>query len=142
MNRRDVLGGMMLFAGAMSAETGSPADKWSDRTVNLEQGKTRQEAFGSVTVFHEGPTDQLSYLVAGSVLLQPGQEPHPPHHHPEEEFMLVTEGSGEIVVAGTRSAAGPGTLMYCEGNREHGIKNTGSVPMRFFYSKWSVRNRT
>jgi quercetin dioxygenase-like cupin family protein len=144
MNRRDVIGNLMLLAGV--AATGAPAEAdgtgWPDSVFDLNGGKTTEQPFGSTTVFHDGPTGQLHEMVAGSVLLKPGQEPHPPHQHPEEEFMLVTEGQGEILVGGKRSSAGPGTLMYCEGNREHGIKNTGSVPMRFYYFKWSVRSAT
>jgi hypothetical protein len=28
-------------------------------------------------------------MTAGSLRLKPGMEPHPPHTHPEEEFMLI-----------------------------------------------------
>ena len=39
-------------------------------------------------------------MTAGSLRLNPGAEPHPPHKHPEEEFMLITEGTGEMKVDG------------------------------------------
>ncbi|MDQ2842840.1 MAG: cupin domain-containing protein [Acidobacteriota bacterium] len=50
--------------------------------------------------------------------------------------MLIAEGHGEIVVDGQTNQVSPGSLMYCEGNAVHGIKNTGSTPMRFYYFKW------
>jgi hypothetical protein len=29
--------------------------------------------------------------------------------------------------------------MYCAGQTEHGITNTGKVPMTFFWSKWLAK---
>ena len=57
-----------------------------------------REEFGDARFYFEGRTDLLSAMTAGSLVLKPGILPHPPHQHPEEEFMLVTEGTGEILV--------------------------------------------
>jgi mannose-6-phosphate isomerase-like protein (cupin superfamily) len=62
--------------------------------------------------------------------------PHPPHRHPEEEFMVITEGSGEIEVSGKKTRVAPGTMMYCGSNRLHGITNTGKTPLLFYFYKW------
>lgn len=95
-----------------------------------------QEEFGEHLLYFNGPTKELSLMVAGSVRLKPGATPHPPHKHPEEEFMLVTEGTGEIFVDGQTVKVGPGSMMYCHGNDYHGITNTGAGPMTFYYYKW------
>jgi mannose-6-phosphate isomerase-like protein (cupin superfamily) len=134
MERRNVLLSLLAMAGAGSAEGGSGA--WPDAVFSLKDGKTQHHPFGDNTVYFEGKTGQLKSMTAGSLLLNPGQEPHPPHQHPEEEFMVITEGTGTILVHGKESQVGPGTLMYCESNHLHGVKNTGSVPMRFYYFKW------
>jgi quercetin dioxygenase-like cupin family protein len=131
VNRREAIGGLAMMLGS----TKGPG-AWPDSVFTLQDGKTTHESFGEVTVYHEGPTEELKYLTAGSVVLKPGEEPHPPHQHPEEEFMIVAEGNGEILVGGKTTQVGPGALMYCDGNKLHGIKNTGSTPMRFYYSKW------
>jgi mannose-6-phosphate isomerase-like protein (cupin superfamily) len=72
-------------------------------------------------------------------VLEPGSTPHPPHTHPEEEFMIVASGTGEIVCAGQTTQVGPGAVMYCAGNVEHGITNTGKVPLTFYWSKWLAK---
>ena len=69
-------------------------------------------------------------------VLDPGSSPHPPHQHPEEEFMIVASGTGEIECAGKITAVGPGAVMYCAGKVVHGITNTGKVPLTFYWSKW------
>ena len=135
--RREMLEGLVMMMAADSPFGGSGSKApWRSATFTLEGSKTSQESFGEATVYFEGKTKELSYLVAGSVVLNAGQEPHPPHQHAEEEFMIVGEGSGEILAGGVTTKAGPGALMFSESNLLHGIKNTGSVPMRFYYFKW------
>lgn len=91
-----------------------------------------------------GPTDQLSGLCAGLAVLDPGASPHPPHRHPEEEFLIVAAGTGEIECDGTTTQVGPGDIMYCAGDILHGITNTGQLPMTFYWSKWlaSITSKT
>jgi mannose-6-phosphate isomerase-like protein (cupin superfamily) len=92
-----------------------------------------------VFVHYNGPTDQLSGLCTGMAVLDPGVSPHPPHQHPEEEFMIVADGTGEIVCDGKTTQVGPGAIMYCAANKLHGIVNTGKVPMTFYWSKWMAK---
>lgn len=91
-----------------------------------------------------GPTGQLSGLCAGLAVLDPGASPHPPHRHPEEEFLIVAAGTGEIECAGKTTQVGPGDIMYCAGDVLHGITNTGEVPLTFYWSKWlaSITSKT
>lgn len=92
-----------------------------------------------VFVHYNGPTDMLSGMCTGMAVLDPGASPHPPHRHPEEEFLIVASGTGEIECAGRTTPVGPGDIMYCAGNVLHGITNTGPVPMTFYWSKWLAR---
>ena len=65
-----------------------------------------------------------------------GMSPHAPHTHPEEEFMVITEGTGEISMEGKITKVAPGSMMYCAGNKLHGIVNTGKTPLLFYFYKW------
>ena len=134
--RRDLLKltGLSTAAGAGLFAAGAP--HLSDKIVDAGDAKLTREPFGDLRVFFEGPTAQLKSMTAGSLLLKPGMEPHPPHHHLEEEFMIVTEGTGEILVGGKNVNVGPGSMMYCESNQVHGVKNTGTQPLLFYYYKF------
>lgn len=136
MNRRDAVGGFAALMAAAGSASGSP--QWPENVFTLKDGTTTHEPFGDLTVFLDGHTGQLKSMVAGTLALKPGMEPHPPHQHPEEEIMLVTEGHGEILVGGKTHRCGPGALMFSGSNQLHGVKNTGNVPFRFYYFKWSV----
>jgi oxalate decarboxylase/phosphoglucose isomerase-like protein (cupin superfamily) len=41
-------------------------------------------------------------------------------------------------VDGKLTKVGPGSMMYCNGNSMHGIENTGTEPMLFYYYKWKA----
>ena len=95
-----------------------------------------------VFVHYDGATDQLSGVCTGMAVLDPGASPHPVHTHPEEEFLIIAEGSGEIECNGKTTLVGKGDIMYCAGNVPHGIVNTGKLPLIFYWSKWMAKGRS
>ena len=124
-------------ANVVSAETATA--KLPDGVVALDALDGEFQSGCRVFVHYNGPTDQLNGMCTGMAVLDPGVSPHPPHRHPEEEFLIVSEGTGEIECDGKTTQVGPGAIMYCAGNVLHGIVNTGKVPMTFYWSKWLGR---
>jgi quercetin dioxygenase-like cupin family protein len=135
-SRRDML---KWTAGAnalaLLAET---AGALPNAVVDEGNAKLTREAFGGQRIYFDGPTVQLKSMTAGSLRLKPGMSPHPPHRHPEEEFMVVTEGAGEISVEGHVAKVAPGSMMYCAAGKLHGIVNNGKVPLLFYFYKWKA----
>ena len=107
-------------------------------TLDASAAKVTHEPFGDLSIYFTGATGQVQSMTAGSLRLKSGMSPHPPHQHPEEEFMVITEGTGEIVVDGKKSKVAPGSMMYCAAGTLHGIVNTGAEPMLFYFYKWKV----
>jgi mannose-6-phosphate isomerase-like protein (cupin superfamily) len=115
----------------------STAPRLPDGVVGLDQLESSAPVDGCRVFTHfNGPTDQLRGMVAGMCVLDPGSSPHPPHQHPEEEFLIIAAGTGEIICGAETTKAGPGAMMYCAGDTIHGITNTGKVPLTFYWSKW------
>jgi mannose-6-phosphate isomerase-like protein (cupin superfamily) len=135
MNRRHLLQMAGLSAIPVFA---AGAGKLPNGTLEESKAKLTKEAFGDLRIYYDGPTDQLKAMTAGSLKLKPGMSPHPPHTHPEEEFMVITEGTGEIVVEGRTTKVGPGSMMYCAAEKVHGIVNTGKTPLLFYFYKWKA----
>lgn len=125
----------MALASRLPGATGA---KLTNSTVDASTAHVTHEPFGDLTIYFDGPTGQIGSMTAGSLRLKPGMSPHPPHTHPEEEFMVITEGMGEILVEGKTTKVAPGTMMYCAGGKLHGITNTGSEPLLFYFYKWKV----
>ena len=133
LNRRTLLESM---AGLLAASQVLQAAEV--RSVLLESRQARLEAhpFGDQRIYFEGATAGLKSLVVGSLTLKAGLEPHPPHTHPDEEVLIITEGAGEVTMNGAASHVGAGAIMYAASNYLHGIKNTGKSPLTFYYIKW------
>lgn len=124
------MAGLSALAGLAAAE------KIPTTTLDAAKARLTRESFGDLRIYFTGATDQINSMTAGSLLLKPGMSPHPPHTHPEEEFMVITEGTGEISLEGKIMKVGPGAMMYCAANRLHGIVNTGGKPLLFYFYKW------
>ena len=130
--RRELFALPALLAGsAMGANL-------PDITRAGKDAKRTVEPFGDLLIYFEGSTEQVRSMTAGSLRLKAGMSPHPPHDHSEEEFMVITEGTGEIMVDGKTQPVGPGSMMYCGAGKSHGIVNTGKSPLLFYFFKWKV----
>ncbi|PYR88830.1 MAG: cupin domain-containing protein [Acidobacteria bacterium] len=122
---------------AVSVET--TAAKLPEGVLEIDVLKPESQNGCTVFVHYNGPTDQLSGVCTGMAVLDPGASPHPVHQHPEEEFLIIAAGTGEIECGGKTTEVGPGAIMYCAGNTPHGIVNTGKVPLTFYWSKWMAK---
>jgi mannose-6-phosphate isomerase-like protein (cupin superfamily) len=113
-------------------------------TINLDQVtmnsfSDKGEAVGQNGVYIGGDTPASTKFVTGRFVLQPGKSPHAPHTHAEEEVMIIESGRGEIFCDGKTTKVGPGSVMYTVPNAPHGINNTGSEPIVFYYVKWESK---
>jgi mannose-6-phosphate isomerase-like protein (cupin superfamily) len=123
---------------AIAARLQARSLKLPSATLGSDQTTVTHESFGDLAIYFSGPTDQIASMTAGSLRLKPGMSPHAPHQHSEEEFMVITEGSGEIVVDGKTTRVSSGSMMYCAAGTLHGIVNTGKDPLLFYFYKWKV----
>ncbi|HEY3455686.1 MAG TPA: cupin domain-containing protein [Bryobacteraceae bacterium] len=132
-NRRE-----FLSAAAVQAAVPAPARKKpiSNGAVAPEQAHASQFPQGVASLYLSGPTDQLKDLATGTWRIKPGRSPHDIHQHPEEELLIFTEGSGEIVIAGVKQPVKPGSVMYCAANIPHGVFNGRDSEMLFYFIKW------
>jgi mannose-6-phosphate isomerase-like protein (cupin superfamily) len=119
--------------------TDTRASKLPDGVRTVDRIPPEKYPGCTVFVHYNGPTDQLSGVSMGMAVLDPGGSPHEPHRHPEEEFLIVASGTGEILYGDSTTPVGPGSVMYCAGGTLHGIVNTGAVPLTFYWSKWMAR---
>ena len=113
-------------------------------TINLDQLQTepfkdKDELVGKNGVYLSGDTPASTKFATGRFTLEPGKTPHAPHTHIEEEVMIIESGHGEIFCDGKTTKVGPGSVMYTTPNAPHGITNTGSEPIVFYYIKWAGR---
>lgn len=129
---------LFLLTGAVMAAVGAIALSAQVKSGVVGQDTVRpaMHPFGDHRIFMQGPTEMMKSFESGNVILKPGETPHAPHRHIDEEIMLVTEGTGEIFVEGKVTQVNSGSMMYTGSDKEHGITNTGKTDMVFYYFKW------
>ena len=79
-------------------------------------------------------------LESHETVLGPGVETHPPHTHAHEEIIIVVEGSVEVFMDGKTEIAETGSVIYYEPNKPHNLRNTGTVPARYYVIELRGKN--
>jgi quercetin dioxygenase-like cupin family protein len=69
----------------------------------------------------------------------PGKAPHAPHQHPEEELIIIKQGTLEVMQNGQTRVVGPGSVIFEASNDLHGLRNVGEGPATYFVVKWWPR---
>jgi quercetin dioxygenase-like cupin family protein len=80
----------------------------------------------------EGSTHTGFIVEMHETELAPGTMPHASHHHVHEEMLILREGTVEVTIEGKTSRAEPGAVVYVASNEEHGWRNVGTGPARYF----------
>lgn len=115
---------------ASKPEMGSMAFDWEKLAVKTSK-------VGAYRKVCQAPTATLDELECHITTLNPGQSAHPPHRHPDEELLIVKEGTVEALVAGDWVKLGPGSVIFQAANVDHAIRNAGETPATYHVIKWN-----
>ena len=95
-------------------------------------------ATGEVRSIVRRPTATLRELEMHVTTLNPGLSSHPPHTHPNEELVIIDEGTVEVLSGGKWQRIGPGSIVFNASNAPHALRNVGSGPARYHVVNWST----
>jgi quercetin dioxygenase-like cupin family protein len=125
--------GMTCLAGVASGSAGSVLSSsiydWDAMKVESTNVGARRTVFRSATA-------TLDELECHVTTLNPGQTSHAPHKHPEEEIIIVKDGTVESLVNGTLQRVGAGSVIFQASNQEHAIRNVGNRPATYHVLSW------
>ncbi|KAF3394426.1 Dimethlysulfonioproprionate lyase DddW [Penicillium rolfsii] len=79
------------------------------------------------------PTTPTSDLSAGIAVCPPRTGHLCAHRHAQAEIYHILEGQGEVTIDGVVSKVETGSTVFIPGDAEHGIVNTGTGDLRWFY---------
>jgi mannose-6-phosphate isomerase-like protein (cupin superfamily) len=105
--------------------------------VRNEHADPTRGSWGEWRRYFRGETYGTKDMVVLVVTLKPGQAPHPPHRHAEEEFMILAEGKGTWTLGEKTLPARKGDVVYAAPWTLHGVKNTGAAPLTYYMVKWN-----
>ena|ERR1022692_4819998 len=103
--------------------------QWSEMKVEATKTGERRSVF-------DAPTPTLTEFECHITTLNPGEAPHAPHRHPEEELMILKEGTLEAVQNDTTNRVEAGGIIFCASNELHGLRNIGTNRATYYVLKW------
>ena len=83
-------------------------------------------------------TATLGELEVHATTLVPGDASHPPHKHPNEELIIVKEGTLSALANGEWKKVDAGSVIFFGSDQLHGVRNTGNAPATYYVIAWKT----
>jgi len=97
--------------------------------------KARATPAGEYRAVFDAPTATLAQLECHITTLNPGEAPHPPHRHADEEMMFVKEGTLAAIQGDQTNLVTAGGVIFEASGEWHGLRNAGTNPATYFVLK-------
>jgi len=107
----------------------STAWKWEDM-------QAKKTGVGELRPVVREPTRTLDELEMHITTLNPHTASHAPQTHPNEEMVIVGEGTLQAHVNGKEIVVGPGSVLFFASMQPHAVQNIGDVPATYFVINW------
>jgi XRE family transcriptional regulator, regulator of sulfur utilization len=135
--REAILAAVASIPAVALADSQSPEKKvLHSTTFDWDKMDAQTTKVGAKRPVFDSPVATLDRLECHITTVNPGEEPHPPHQHPEEEMMLIKEGTLDVLQVDKRQRVGPGSVIFNSSNEWHGVRNVGDTPATYFVIKW------
>jgi len=123
-------------SGSLTASSKSPSKPlMRSRVFQWNDLQERSSEISTVRNVFDSPTETLDEYSCHITTLNPGKEPHPPHRHPEEELIVIKDGTLEVMQNGVTNQVSAGGMVFCASNELHGWRNTSSAPVTYYVIK-------
>ncbi len=120
----------LAFVPALAADDKPPVQSFAKTFAQFTAKKTKT---GESRAIVDGKSPTTGYeFEAHQTTLDPGKMPHPPHRHQHDELFLVRTGTLDFTLNGKTHRLGPGSVALAANNDEHGVKNAGTTPAKYF----------
>ena len=108
----------------------STAWNWSDFTARKTDVGERRDVV-------QQPTRTLDELEMHISTLNPHTASHPPHTHPNEEMVIVREGTLQAHVNGKETVVKAGGVLFYASMQPHAVQNIGDTPATYYVINWA-----
>ena len=129
---RGIAAGVMLTIGFIGVRARAAQDALPTTVLSYDRLQVRTSSTSETRQMITGATHAGYRIDLHETSVAAGQMPHAAHHHVHEEMLLIREGTLDVTVKGRTERLGPGSVVYIASNEEHGWKNAGSTPAKYF----------
>jgi quercetin dioxygenase-like cupin family protein len=84
----------------------------------------------------DAPSGTTDRLAIHATTLNPGQKAHEPHRHPEEELIIVKEGTLRAMLNDQAFMLHAGSVFFIAPNDLHGTTNIGDGQATYYVIRW------
>ncbi|HEX6396147.1 MAG TPA: cupin domain-containing protein [Steroidobacteraceae bacterium] len=126
--------GITLACVSVAQESGGPLDSTAWKWQDLQAKKTDVGELRNVV---RQPTRTLDELEMHITTLNPHTASHKPHTHPNEEMVILKEGTLQAHVNGKEVVIGPGSVLFFASMQPHAVQNVGDTPATYFVINWA-----
>jgi len=139
ITRRDLIAaitaaGITLACVSVAQESVGPLDSTAWKWQDLQAKKTDVGELRNVV---RQPTRTLDELEMHITTLNPHTASHKPHTHPNEEMVIVREGTLQAHVNGREIVVGAGSVLFFASMQPHAVQNVGDTPASYFVINWA-----
>lgn len=110
----------------------APAPELASAVFAFASLKAQPTPVGIFRRVTDNPTASLRRLECHVTVLNPGKMSHPPHQHPQEEFIILQSGSLDVSINGKVTRIGPGSMFFFASYDWHNVTNVGDTPALYY----------
>jgi len=141
ITRRDLVvaaaaGAMVAGAWVASSFAQGPPAKMESTVWHWKDLEAKPTPVGERRDVVRRPTITLDELEMHVTTLKPGVASHAPHTHPNEELIIIKEGTLQAHVNGKEIVVGPGSILFFASMQPHGVKNIGDTQATYHVINW------
>jgi quercetin dioxygenase-like cupin family protein len=105
--------------------------------LGWEAARSHVADWGEMRTYFTGETPATKDVLVAGAVVEPGKAVHRAHRHPQEEYLILVQGSGTWSLDGKESPAKKGDVLYAAPWAYHGLVNTGEEPLIFAVVRYS-----
>ncbi|MET0336475.1 MAG: cupin domain-containing protein [Caulobacter sp.] len=142
ITRRDVAVAVIAAGASLAAVAVAQAPKpaiLGPAVFTWETMKHGATDVGSYAQLTRAPTATLDELEMHVTTLRPGTNSHAPHTHPNEELVIIKQGTVEVLNGGEWKRVGPGGVVFNASNSPHALRNVGDEAAVYHVINWKTR---
>ena len=136
ITRRDLIVGLLCITTTATVLLAQTPGHVHSRVFLWDGLKVERTKTGERRNVVDMPTETLTRFECHVTTLEPGEAPHAPHRHPEDELLIIKEGTVEAMQEGRTNVVAAGGVIFESSNEFHGLRNIGTNRATYYVLKW------
>jgi uncharacterized cupin superfamily protein len=144
ITRRDLIVAAVAICATAAvvalAQTAATKPIMHSSVFNWSSMKADTTATGERRNVFDAPVATLDRFECHITTINPGESSHAAHKHPQEELLILKEGTLEAVQNSTTNRVAAGGIIFEASNEAHSVRNIGSTRATYFVLMWYPRD--